>query len=55
MLPRADVFMKRRADESLLETDDLGRLIHWITATKEPELLARDIEVQATTFDAIFA
>ena len=41
--PRADVFLKRRADEGLLETEDLGRLIHWITATKEPELLAHDL------------
>jgi hypothetical protein len=41
--PRVDLLMKRAADERLLETGDLGRLIRWITATKEPELLARDI------------
>jgi hypothetical protein len=44
--PRADLSMKRAADEHLLETDDLGRLIHWMTASKEPELLARDIATE---------
>jgi hypothetical protein len=45
--PRADVFMMSPADESLLKTQDLGRLIHWITATKEPELLSQDLEEQS--------
>jgi hypothetical protein len=55
MQPRADVFMKRRADECLLESDDLGRLIHWITATKEPELLAQDIKMQPSLVTSEFA
>jgi hypothetical protein len=33
----------RQLDEGLLETDDLGRLIRWLTDSKDPELLAHDI------------
>jgi hypothetical protein len=45
--PRADVRLKCVADERLLETEDLGRLIRWMTATTEPELLAHDIEIES--------
>jgi hypothetical protein len=38
-----DVFLTRRADPSLLETKDLGRLIRWLTTSNAPELLAREI------------
>jgi hypothetical protein len=38
-----DVVLQRRADATLLESEDLGRLITWITETREPELLARDL------------
>jgi hypothetical protein len=55
MPPRADVSMNRRADETLLQTEDLGRLIHWMTATKEPELLAQDIEPQPNPAISEFA
>ena len=40
---RPDVRMKQRADESLFETEDLGRLVSWITAARDPELLAQDL------------
>jgi hypothetical protein len=45
-----DVYLRRRADQGLLDTEDLGRFVHWITSTQEPELLARSIEpaMQAT-------
>jgi hypothetical protein len=49
------VFLKRRADEGLLETEDIGRLVHWITATKEPELLAHDVGKQPSASSAAFA
>jgi hypothetical protein len=39
-----DVVLQRRGDATLLETEDLGRLVKWITETREPELLARDIQ-----------
>jgi hypothetical protein len=42
-----DVVLQRRADETLLESEDLGRLVKWITETREPELLTRDIERDA--------
>jgi len=38
-----NVFLRRRADAQLLETEDLGRLVRWLTETKTPELLSRDI------------
>lgn len=38
-----DVRLMQKADASLLETEDLGRLIRWLTQSKVPELLARDI------------
>ncbi|HZL59477.1 MAG TPA: hypothetical protein VFC38_07230 [Stellaceae bacterium] len=38
-----DVLPNRRLDESLLATEDLGRLAHWLTQLKTPELLARDL------------
>jgi hypothetical protein len=38
-----DVVLTRRADATLLESEDLGRLIHWMTERKNPELLARDL------------
>jgi hypothetical protein len=40
---RYDLIMNRRADETLLETEDLGRLIRWLTEVKSPEMLERDI------------
>jgi hypothetical protein len=55
MAPRADVFLTQPADERLLDTEDLGRLIRWITTSKEPELLARDIETQTHVATAEFA
>ena len=39
-----NVFLRRRADETLLVTEDLGRLTSWLTEKKTPELLTRDIE-----------
>jgi hypothetical protein len=53
--PRADVFMNRRADERLFETEDLGRLMRWMTATREPELLSHDIEKQTSPSSLQFA
>jgi hypothetical protein len=41
--PAPDVIMKRRSDERLLSSEDLGRLVHWLADTKEPELLSREI------------
>lgn len=38
-----DVVLTRKADKKLLDTNDLGRLIKWLTESKAPELLARDI------------
>jgi hypothetical protein len=38
-----DAVLQRRVDATLLESEDLGRLVKWITETREPELLARDI------------
>ena len=38
-----DVILHRRADDRLVETDDLGRLIKWLTEAKSTELLSRDI------------
>lgn len=38
-----DVFLRRRADIGLLETEDVGCLIHWMTETKAPEMLVRDL------------
>ncbi len=38
-----NVFLRQRADARLLETEDLGRLVRWLTETRVPELLARDI------------
>ena len=41
-----DVFLQLPANERLLETEDLGRLVHWLTEEKTPELLAdEDIDV----------
>jgi hypothetical protein len=40
---RQNVHLKRRADEGLLQTEDLGRLVNWLTDRRTPELLARDI------------
>lgn len=40
---QADVHLSQRADEHLLETEDLGRLVRWLTETQMPELLARDL------------
>jgi hypothetical protein len=48
MPSHADVIIKTQADDGLLKTEDLGRLIHWMTATNEPELLAQDIEPQSS-------
>jgi hypothetical protein len=53
--PRADLYMKRVADEHLLETEDLGRLIHWLTASTEPEMLARDIATEPRVIASEFA
>ena len=39
-----DVFLKQPADERLLATEDLGRLIPWLTEAKTPELLGREIQ-----------
>jgi hypothetical protein len=55
MPPLPDVVMKRRADERLLESEDFGRLVHWMTATKEPELLAGVIEAQQDTLTSVKA
>jgi hypothetical protein len=41
--PKYDVIMNRRADASLLETEDLGELTSWLTEVKSPEMLGRDI------------
>lgn len=41
-----DVSLKLPADESLLHTDDLGRLVRWITETRSAELLCRDIQAE---------
>ena len=38
-----DVTLRRRADEQLLETDDLGRLVRWLSDSRTPELLATGI------------
>jgi hypothetical protein len=38
-----DVVLTRSADATLIESEDLGRLIHWMTEQKSPELLARDL------------
>jgi hypothetical protein len=40
----SDVSLRQPADERLLETDDVGRLINWMTETDLPELLTRDIQ-----------
>jgi hypothetical protein len=40
---RYDLIMNRPADETLLETEDLGRLIRWLTELKSPEMLEHDI------------
>ena len=40
-----DVFLKQPADERLLATEDLGRLIPWLTEAKTPELLGREISI----------
>jgi hypothetical protein len=53
--PRAALYMKRAADEHLLEAEDLGRLVHWMTATKEPELLAHDIATEPRVIASEFA
>lgn len=50
---QADVFLRQRADQSLLETDDLGRLAKWLTEAKTPELLARDIEAAVPSADRV--
>jgi hypothetical protein len=41
--PRGDLFMKRPVDERLLDTEDLGRLVRWMMASHDTELLAREI------------
>lgn len=38
-----DVVLNTSAGANLLHTEDLGRLIHWMTASNAPELLVRDI------------
>jgi hypothetical protein len=38
-----DVVLRQRADATLLETDDLGRLVTWMTQGTSSELLSRDI------------
>jgi hypothetical protein len=40
---KCDVVLTRSADGTLLESEDLGRLIHWLTELTSPELLARDL------------
>jgi hypothetical protein len=40
---RYDVVLNRTADETLLETDDLGRLIKWLIESKASELLASEV------------
>lgn len=35
-----NVFMKRRADAHLLDSEDLGRLVAWLTSSRTRELLA---------------
>jgi hypothetical protein len=37
------VRVNQRVDERLLETSDMGRLISWLTDSKSPELLSRDV------------
>jgi hypothetical protein len=39
----SDVSLRQAADERLLETDDVGRLINWMTESDLAELLTRDI------------
>jgi hypothetical protein len=43
VIARSDLILKRTADEGLLDSDDLGRLVKWLTQSKSPELLARDL------------
>jgi hypothetical protein len=38
-----DVIMNRPVDASLLQSEDLGRLICWLTEAKSPEMIGRDI------------
>jgi hypothetical protein len=38
-----DVVLARRVDETLLKSEDLGRVIDWMTDGSSPELLSRDI------------
>ena len=38
-----DVVLNRKADSTLFDTEDLGRLTHWLSELSSPELLARDI------------
>jgi hypothetical protein len=41
--PTYDVVLTRRADETLLESEDLGRVVEWLIASDAPELLSRDV------------
>jgi hypothetical protein len=41
--PAYDVILTRRADETLLQSEDLGRLVKWMTQDGSAELLSRDI------------
>ena len=41
--PLPDVSIHRRIDESLLDAEDIGRLVHWLSEAKDQELLSRTI------------
>jgi hypothetical protein len=43
--PQPDVILHNRADASLMETEDLGRLTHWMLDSRSPELLAAGYDV----------
>lgn len=45
--PAPGVTLSHRADVSLLDTDDLGRLVKWLTESRALELLARDLPAVA--------
>jgi hypothetical protein len=53
--PRVDLLMKRPADARLLDAEDLGRLVRWMTASHAPELLAREIDPEPLHAAAEFA
>ena len=41
--PKYDVLLTANADPQLQQSEDLGRVVHWLTELNSPELLANDL------------